>query len=229
MRRLALLSFVLAGCGSLLGFSGDDDDEVTQSGSADAATNDRTGILDGAGDVTTNVTDDSGGGKDSAADVTIASRRRAVFVTQKTVTGAFGGLTEGDEVCKGEANDAGLGGTFVAWLSTSTVDAKSRLVTDAGWYLLGPDAGAVFTGPSAIANGSFPKVPITRDARGQNVDGGVWTGTRQDGTTYASDCTGWKTTSGTGVPGLVGAQDETWTGAAPDFCNVTKRLICFEK
>lgn len=235
MRRPAVLALGLAsiaGCGSLLGLNGDDEDsEVLKQGpGGDAQANDGTTGVDDDGSSTTNVTDDAGDGGDAGKDaVAPAPRRRAVFATQKTMNGAFGGIDEGDTVCRNEAADAGLDGSFVVWLSTDNVGAKSRLVTDAGWYLLGPDAAPVFTGPSAIVNGSFPQTAITRDAKGQNVTGQAWTGTRQDGTTYDSDCAGWSDTGATGVPGVLGAKDETWTGAAPTFCSESKRLLCFEK
>ena len=67
-----------------------------------------------------------------------------VFVTSVRRSGHLGawpeannkqGLEAGDEICRSLARDAGLSdpNSFVAWLSTSTVDAKDRLATDGPW------------------------------------------------------------------------------------------------
>jgi hypothetical protein len=225
MRRLAFVfGLSIAGCGVLLGADDDDDDIESPSGEGDAAP-DATKGLAADGEVTTNAGDDSG------ADGSPGVPRRVVFVTQRTVDGNFGGLDAGDAICAAEAADAGLGGSFVAWLSNGLdeFNAKSRFVTDAGWYLTG-DGGEVFSGPPAMTNVSAPQVGINRTAYAQIIPvGQVWTGLWGDGLPYGKDCAGWTTTQNDGVPGDIGATTTGWTGAAPDFCTAEKRLICFQK
>jgi hypothetical protein len=50
------------------------------------------------------------------------------FVTSTLQLGTFGGLAGGDAICQARADAATLGGTWRAWLSTSTVDARDRIV-----------------------------------------------------------------------------------------------------
>lgn len=56
------------------------------------------------------------------------------FVTSTThVLGALGGLAGADAICNQRAAAAGLDGTYVAWLSSSTASAASRLANASGW------------------------------------------------------------------------------------------------
>lgn len=228
-RRVAVLVGIASiACGQLLGLGDDDEprpDVPTKAADAGDAT---------ADDVTTVPVGSVDGGVDAAADsaADAARRPRVVFVTRKTMTGAFGGLDAGDALCNAEALDAGLGTGFVAWLSLASgitlVDAKSRLSGDAGWSLV--DGGEVFAGPSAIVAGSYPKVGIATTAWGETVDGKVWTATRETGARYeGSDCNAWTSEGLTAVDGVVGATDLTWTVVAADSCGLLNRLICFEK
>ena len=56
-----------------------------------------------------------------------------IFVTSISYPSDLGGLDGADEKCRQRAQAAGLSGTFIALLSTSTVSAKSRLGTARGW------------------------------------------------------------------------------------------------
>jgi Protein of unknown function (DUF1554) len=50
-----------------------------------------------------------------------------VFVTSQGFNGNLGGLAGADTKCQALADTAGLGGTYKAWLSDSTTDARNRL------------------------------------------------------------------------------------------------------
>lgn len=225
-RRAALFAtcVALAACGELLATKDD--------GAPAPSSDDPGGEPDGApsDDATTVPV----GSEDAGADAPVADagrRGRIVFVTRATPLGGFGGLVGGDAICQAEALDAGVGGVFVAWLSTSgavVVDARSRLSGDAGWSLV--DGGEVFARPSSIAAGSYPETGITRTAWGETVTGTVWTATRETGERYdGADCVAWTDVNAGGVVGVVGATDGTWTSSATDYCNVPRRLLCFEK
>jgi hypothetical protein len=56
------------------------------------------------------------------------------------VPGSFGGLAGADEKCQTLATNAGLPGHFLAWLSTSTTDARSRFASARGWIRPDDDA-----------------------------------------------------------------------------------------
>src|SRR5436189_159847 len=71
---------------------------------------------------------------DGSVDMTTVPRRNVAFVTRATYTGNLGGSTGGDAKCAVAATAAGLTGTFVAFLSTSTGrDAGSQLTASRGW------------------------------------------------------------------------------------------------
>src|SRR5690606_988458 len=77
----------------------------------------------------------SGGGGDpdaGAADAALPTN--IVFVTStQHVAQDLGGLEGADRICADRAAAAGLPGTYVAWLSTRTVDARDRLAGARGW------------------------------------------------------------------------------------------------
>jgi hypothetical protein len=52
-------------------------------------------------------------------------RNNLVFATSAVVDGAFGGIAAADALCGEAATKGNLPGTYLAWLSTSTVDAAS--------------------------------------------------------------------------------------------------------
>jgi hypothetical protein len=56
-----------------------------------------------------------------------------IFVTSTTQTPALGGLAGADALCAQRAQAAKLPGTYKAWLSTRTLDARTKLGTASGW------------------------------------------------------------------------------------------------
>lgn len=206
-------------CGEILPLP----NETADASSPDGST------IDGAAD------DGGGGATDAGAEADAdasAARPRVVFVTRKTLAGDFGGFASADALCTAEAADAGLGGSFVAWLSVAgkkPVDALSRLSDRAGgWSLV--DGGEVFASKDAIATSTFPKLGIAQTAYGETTSGRAWTGTRPSGAAETADCTEWMKAAVdvAGVEGIVGAEDGTWTSAASDYCTNANHLICFE-
>src|SRR5438045_530753 len=53
---------------------------------------------------------------------------RRVFVSSKAYAGDFGGITGADATCEDLASDAGLGGTWLAWLSDNDASPAARFV-----------------------------------------------------------------------------------------------------
>jgi len=51
-----------------------------------------------------------------------------VFISLETYNGNLGGTTGADAKCQALATAEELSGTFVAWLSESTTDAKDRII-----------------------------------------------------------------------------------------------------
>jgi hypothetical protein len=87
---------------------------------------------------------------------------------------------------------AGLPGTYVAWLSTSSTTAVSR-VTSNGPYA--KRSGEVVATSLADLTDASLASPIDEDENGAAYSGYVWTGTTDAGAYVGVACNGW--TNGT--------------------------------
>ena len=147
-----------------------------------------------------------------------------VFVTNTTFDGDLGGFQGADAKCNAEATAAGLAGTYVAWLSDSTTDAKDR-ITDEGYITMAGDV--VATSLADLIDGTIG-VPINVDALGNTIPviGGVsqsaWTHTTSDGVDFGQSwnpdgdaCVDWTSTAGEAVVGSLRQTGVQWTG--PEF------------
>src|SRR5262245_12432676 len=71
-------------------------------------------------------------GDGSRPDIVVTSN--VAFVTTRTLNpSTFGGLAGADAICQATADQAGLPGTYIAWLSTTTTNAVDRLAGSRGW------------------------------------------------------------------------------------------------
>jgi hypothetical protein len=160
----------------------------------------------------------------------LASANNLVFVTSGTYDGNLGGLTGADYICNTLAGAAGLGGTFVAWLSDSTADARDRL-TGAGPFVT-LQGHTVATDVADLTDGLIGS--ISRDEYNDPPDiSGVWTGTNPDGTWYGLDCLGWTSNvNGGSVLGRRGNKATTstsWTSFSNNVCFSKRHLYCFQQ
>jgi hypothetical protein len=150
-----------------------------------------------------------------------------VFVSSTARNANLGGLPGGDAICQGLATDAGLGGTWAAWLSNNGGAGPHAIdrVTSAGpWRLVTGEI--VAANKTELASGTL-KHAIDRDEKGAAVVGRVWTGTGADGRYLTNDCDKW-TTGGSGRVGSSTGSDATWTSVAVDDCGNVRRLYCFQ-
>lgn len=167
-----------------------------------------------------------------------------VFVTSIDYTGALvseaaalgfsggTGLEAGDFICNDHAQSAGLLGSYVAWLSDFTTDAKDRLTAGSGPFVkLNGDLVAIDIGD--LVDGDIAN-PIDVDETGAAKSGTrVWTATTNNGTGLESPsgyCGGWERTYARGLVGLASSADGRWTdaGAYPD-CDGRSALYCFRE
>jgi hypothetical protein len=234
LRALAALAVlvVLGGCDrhDLLGSLGKD-------GGRDAAPGDAAAEAARADAHADAMPDADGGDASSAADTTDADAADAppalvsnyVFVTSQAVT--IQGLTfdEADRQCNDAATAAKLPGTYRAWLSSSTVNARERLVGARGWSR--PDGKPVAdTLPDLLAGRLI--YPPRLDEKGKPVPAGekVFTGTQPAGAVFPQfACNDWRTPPGV-YAGFWGAPTATtvdWTAAGSTYCPASTRLYCF--
>jgi hypothetical protein len=198
----------------------------------------------------------------SADKLYISSGPLRVFVTSATGQGNLStwadaggqtGLAAGDAVCQAAADNAGLPGTFKAWLSDDTSDAYCRvhnltgrksancgqpsLPTSAGPWVR--TDGFPFGGPiqNILSPYGIVYAPVRYDEFGDAVTGSFYYFTNTGVTgelASSSPCTNW-TTSGTNFV-LFGEAEETvydWTDSLANrvnanFCSYSRHLLCFQ-
>lgn len=158
---------------------------------------------------------------------------KIVFVTSTRHAGDFGGLAAGDAICNDLAANSSIAsvaaGTYVAWLSTLTMDAGLR-IADPGGGFIRTDGRLIATSRTDLLDGSLDR-PIELDENGSVPSVPfVWTGTAFTGSRDADTCASW-TTSAPNVVGEAGSRGETdddWTEAVQDNCAMEWHLYCFE-
>ena len=165
-----------------------------------------------------------------------------VFVTSTSHTGALGGLTGADAICNSLAAAASLPGTYMAWLSDSTMSPSSRFTTQPNRRYVTTERTIIAYNWADLIDGNL-NAPIRTDENGvyENVTGiEVWSNTIADGTNIPlNHCNDWSNSSDTehGFFGNMTAVDEWWTdstygGGAPGLwreCDNYLRLYCFQQ
>lgn len=175
-------------------------------------------------------TPDAGPDATNGAGADAGASSNIMFVTRDAYApGSLGSLQAADGVCQAEAAEAGLAGTFVAWLSTSQVNAIDRLGSARGWIradgepfvdlstdLLAPK---ILTTPSVDANG---------DDQALSANPFVATGTRGDGTADIKTCGDLSDPQDTIMQGDLNVAASLFTGyVATATCAGGARLYCF--
>ena len=170
---------------------------------------------------------------------------KRVFITSTHFASNFGSLAAADSACGSAASDAGLGGSWKAWLSTSSVSAASRLTHASVPYQL-VDGTQVALNWNALVSGPPLQNAIYADEQGNFVpynsnqsSGLAWTGTSSDGSIVSNaTCSDWTVTqdcsASTVYKGAVGRDDQvssSWTSWSVTACCTTQNfsLYCFEQ
>jgi hypothetical protein len=175
---------------------------------------------------------DGGPPVDGEADASDAGVAR-VFATAtgylaKSLGGGATGFAGGDGFCASAAEAGGLGGTWVAWLSTSRTNAIDRVTGAGPWYLVDRKT-LVFLNKAALA--TVPRVGIAMNELA--VEGPtsrqVWTGTSNGGIASPLTCDDWSngTNTGRGMTGNAGGKND-WTTLFEEPCDRERSLYCFE-
>jgi hypothetical protein len=149
-----------------------------------------------------------------------------VFVTSTGSSAAFGGLSGGDNICKTRAQAAGLPGSYVAWLSTSTVNASSRFGSARGW--IRPDGLPFADSINSLTQQKQVFYPPTDNEFGNPTYANAWTATAADGTfTNSGSCGDWTNQTGGAILGTSEAGSGVWTYGGGGSCQNTGALYCF--
>jgi hypothetical protein len=137
------------------------------------------------------------------------------------------GVEDADALCAAQATRYKLPGPFVAWLSTSTMDARDRLAGSRGWVR---SDGRPFI--ASIEDMAIGRIwyPPDRGPEGERWTSlGVTTGTDPDGTASTETCEDW-TYDGDArehVPGQNKGTTIRWTSAYRTSCTDRSAVYCF--
>ena len=151
-----------------------------------------------------------------------------VFATSGTYPGNLGGLAGADAKCAAAATAGGLPGTFVAFLSTSTFDARDRLAGSRGWVRV-DGAPVADTVASMLAGVVFN--PIDLDEAGTRFAGlaDTWTGSQATGVVLpGAACADWTVTTGSGQMGYAHYGPPAGVAFSTFPCATAYHLYCFE-
>jgi len=172
---------------------------------------------------------------DGCSDTCALDRR--VFVTSTTYkAGELESLYIANALCANRADDQGWPDPlkYRAWLSDSTTDARDRFKRGRGRLVLA-NGLVLATSWSALLAGQLENAFEVTE-KSETYHGGVWTGTRPDGTAVpgAQHCDDWSTNSFL-KKGHYGYSDRTtpeWTLSAlddnPSSCGAPYALYCLQ-
>ncbi len=155
-----------------------------------------------------------------------------VFVTSTQYGGVLGGLAGADALCQTRASQAGLPGTYKAWLSDGTASPSTRFVRSRGPYRL-LDGTTIARGWADLTDGSLAApIDVTESGNAVANSTGVWTHTEPDGTARGGDdhCGNWGSATGDGDIGThTSPSNDRWTQDAVAGCNNGQHLYCFQQ
>lgn len=194
------------------------------------------GVLEAFGDEPEECDDGNIDADDGCSETCALDRR--VFVSSVLYPGGkLGGVHTADAYCANRADDQGWPEAlkYQAWLSDSTTDARDRLKRGRGRLVLAN--GLVFARSwSALLAGEVEN-PLEVTEKSETYHGGVWTGTRPDGTAVpgSEHCDDWMTKSVL-TGGYYGYSDRAtteWTMAdedddQPSGCPSDYAIYCFQ-
>lgn len=166
--------------------------------------------------------------------------RALIFVTEDTYTGNLGGLTGADEKCQVSASQAGLPGTYKAWLSDSVTSATDRLNHSAIAYY-STNGALVAVNWDDLTDGALYS-PVNANQFGnftETASSNVWTGTDSNGISNITDpispglvsCQNW-TADISFLIGPIGSKsstNSTWTENGGLGCDQPARLYCVQQ
>jgi hypothetical protein len=160
---------------------------------------------------------------------TIAARftgaYNVVFVSSTKFAPTAMTLAAADMACANDAAVAGLPGTYRAWLSTSTVNAISRLGSASGWIAMDGLPFAATQADLVTGNTVYPpRLDLMR--RDPYV---YYTGTAANGTYSGFDCTDWTSTTTSASVGYSDGAGSDFTSEGTPGCNVfgPTPVLCF--
>ncbi|MCA9709841.1 MAG: DUF1554 domain-containing protein [Myxococcales bacterium] len=158
---------------------------------------------------------------------------RRAFVTSTKYDATFGGVLAADAICQGHADAAGLGGTWMAWMSDSVNGTPTDNFTHSPYDYTLVDGTVIASNWDDLVDGELGAL-IGLDENGDARTGYVWTGTTSEGAIVTQLCSDWTSTSYSGKVGSAnddngGTSPQWWSTRGNLSCGSTARLYCFEQ
>jgi hypothetical protein len=157
------------------------------------------------------------------------------FVTWSKSTGAMGGRIGADGICNTLATNAGLPGSYVAFLSTETEDAIGRLSQANGWRRT-DGAPFIFDRGTSFGPSGTIRAALDRDETGKVPAGfdesieRIHTGSNPDGSRLnyggSDHCGNWTTTNASVSQGGAVISGRPWLAAGAGPCSASLRFVC---
>ncbi len=172
--------------------------------------------------------------KDPDGKWTLACGNKIVFVSSVPYSGNLGGLTGADAKCNTLAQDAGLFGTFKAWLSDASESPSTRFNTSDDFVYQKPDGTIIANSWSDLIDGIDSKIDLDEYSAIKDVF--VWTNSDFDGTNFTSGsnhhCEGWEyDNTYTGAMGMTNpTQIMFWSNTLTSrLCSESHHIYCFQQ
>lgn len=161
-----------------------------------------------------------------------AMTHNLVFVSGATFAANFGSALAYDTQCNLLATAAGINSVaataYVAWISSSTLSASTRLGTARGWVQVD---GSPFTDTKSsliASNKVFGAIDLDETGARHSSEL-VTTGTEWTGNAATQTCSDWTTTSGSAALGETAGGPVAWTHLLNGPCSVPRRIYCLGK
>ena len=164
-----------------------------------------------------------------------------MLVTSEMFNGNMGGLDGADAICQGLADDAGLAGDYMAWLSTAQDSPSTRFTQSDMPYVL-VNGTVVANSWADLTDGTLASAINLTETGGQppvgntSCAGGgfqtVWTATLQAGQSVNANntCSGWTSTGGGSYWGRADSSNSFWTGwCSGNSCAWLSPIYCFQQ
>lgn len=164
---------------------------------------------------------------------------KRVFVTSQSFRGDFGGVDRADRICRNAALDAGLGGSFKAWIGDDVSPAPAARFRHATIpyfkRVIGSGDEIVANDWQDLTDGTLI-TSIDTTEYGNDVVSTTytaWTSVKVDGTDDPGpQCDPSWSNSSSAATGAVGSLDDfnqSWTSDSVDLCSNESHLYCFEQ
>ena len=162
-----------------------------------------------------------------------------IFVTSQAYQGNLGGLLGANRKCQNLANNAGLKGTYRAWISQSASSSPAQSWSQANprrpYYLVDGTTKVAddWNHLTSTVRGLYH--PINKNENGRTVTGTplrAWTNTRRDGSRVSTDnCDAWSRSNILlqSKYGGIAFTNNKWSWEGQMNCALFGRLYCFQQ